>query len=130
MHRLSLVLVGVALTPTELLKASKERDRYWLCVVEYATDEDRRQLYLVNNPFGSADQFRFDKGWKGKATTIAAKPTRPAKGLFVTVAGQGKALIIGVKGAGKLVKLDLKFEDGRKRFGKLFEPNTMQLSVD
>lgn len=121
--------VGVALTPTELLKASKERERYWLCVVEYATDENRRQLHLVNNPFGIANQFRFDKGWKRKATTVAAKPTRPAEGLFVTIAGQGKARIVGVKGKGKLIKLAVQLADGQKCF-KLFEPNTMQLSVD
>jgi len=122
--------IGVALTPTELLKASKERERYWLCVVEYATDEDHRQLYLVNNPFGMADQFRFDKGWKRKAITIAAKPTRPKTGLYVTIAGEGKARILEVRGHGQLMKLNLQFADGRKRFNKLFEPNTMVLSID
>ena len=122
--------IGVALTPTELLKAAEKRERYWLCVVEYATDENRRQLYLVNNPFGVANQFRFDKGWKGKATTVAAKPAHPKPGLYVTITDEGKARILDVKGNGQLVKLNLQFADGRKRFNKLFEPNTMALSID
>jgi len=121
---------GVTVTPNELLKASEERERYWLCVVEYATDPRRQQLYLINNPFGLANQFRFDSGWKGKAAILAAKPTRPAKDLFVSIAGEGKARILAVRGNAKLVKLDLQFVDGRKRFNKLFEPNTMPLSVD
>lgn len=122
---------GVAVSPTQLRKAEEQRERFWLCVVEYATDESRRQLYLVNNPFGRTDQFRFDKGWKGVATVIAAKPTHPQEGLFVTIAGEGKAHILAVKGNGRLVKIDYQFiADGQKRFGKLFQPNTMTLSVD
>jgi hypothetical protein len=122
---------GVSVSPTQLRKAEEQRERFWLCVVEYATDESRRQLYLVNNPFGLTDQFRFDKGWKGAATVIAAKPTHPKEGLFVTFAGEGKARIIGVKGNGRLAKIDYQFvADGQKRFNKLFQPNTMTLSVD
>ena len=122
---------GVSVSPTQLRKADEQRERFWLCVVEYATDESRRQLYLVNNPFGRTDQFRFDKGWKGAATVVAARPAHPKEDLFVTIAGEGKARIIGVKGNGRLVKIDYQFiADGQKRFNKLFQPNTMTLSVD
>jgi hypothetical protein len=123
--------VGVALTTREMLKAEEERERYWLCVVEYATDESKRQLYLVNNPFGLVDQFRFDKGWKGAATVFAARPTHPREGLLVTIAGEGKARILAVKGNARLAKIDYQLvTDGQKRFNKLFQPNTMILSVD
>jgi hypothetical protein len=122
---------GVAVSPTQLRKAEEQRERFWLCVVEYATDESRRQLYLVNNPFGRTDQFRFDKGWKGVAIVISAKPTHPKEGLFVALPGEGKARILGVKGNGRLVRIDYQFiADGQKRFNKLFQPNTMTLSVD
>jgi hypothetical protein len=122
---------GVAVSPTQIRKAEEQRERFWLCVVEYATDEDRRQLYLINNPFGLTDQFRFDKGWKGAATVLAARPSHPKEGLFVTLVGEGKARITGVKGNGRLVKIDYQFlADGQKRFNKLFQPNTMTLSVD
>jgi hypothetical protein len=122
--------IGVGLTPTELIKACEQRERYWLCVVEYATDENRRQLHLVNNPFGTTDQFRFDKGWKGKATTVAARPTRPAVGLFVTITGKGKALIEAVRGKGTLMRLDVRCADDERKHGLLFRPDTMHLSVD
>jgi len=122
---------GVAVSPTQIRKAEEQRERFWLCVVEYATDAERRQLYLINNPFGLTDQFRFDKGWKGAATVVAARPTHPKEGLFVTLAGEGKARITGVKGNGRLVKIDYQFlADGQKRFNKVFQPNTMTLSID
>lgn len=122
---------GVAVSPTQIRKAEEQRERFWLCVVEYATDAERRQLYLINNPFGITDQFRFDKGWKGAASVISARPTHPKQGLFVTLASEGKARITGVKGKGRLVKIDYQFlADGQKRFNKVFQPNTMTLSVD
>lgn len=122
---------GVAVSPTQIRKAEEQRERFWLCVVEYATDAERRQLYLINNPFGITDQFRFDKGWKGAASVISARPSHPKQGLFVTLAGEGRARITGVKGKGRLVKIDYQFlADGQKRFNKVFQPNTMTLSVD
>lgn len=122
---------GVAVSPTQIRKAEEQRERFWLCVVEYANDAERRQLYLIKNPFGLTDQFRFDKGWKGSAVVVAARPTLPKEGLFVTLVGEGKARITGVKGNGRLVKIDYQFlVDGQKRFNKVFQPNTMTLSVD
>lgn len=121
---------GVALTPTELAKAHSARDRYWLCVVEYATDDNRRQLFLVQDPFGLTTQFRFDKGWKVMAKTIAARPQRPEVGMFVTIANEGKGRIAKVKGSGQLAKLHIEFEDGRQSFSKVFNPTTMTLSYE
>jgi len=121
---------GVALTPTELAKAHAARDRYWLCVVEFAADENRCQLYLVKDPFGLTVQFRFDKGWKGVAQTIAAAPQRPEAGMFVVMADQGKGRILKVKGTGLLAKLHVEFDDGRQSFSKIFNPATMTLSYE
>ncbi len=122
---------GVAVSPTQLRKAEEQRERFWLCVVEYATDESRRQLYLVKDPFGLTGQFRFDRGWKGAATVVAARPVHPKEGLFVTIDGEGKGRIIGVKGSGQLAKIDYQLvANGQKRFNKLFKPNVMTLSVD
>jgi hypothetical protein len=121
---------GVALTPTELAKAHSARDRYWLCVVEHATDDNRRQLFLVQDPFGLTTQFRFDKGWKAMAKTIAAKPQRPEVGMFVTIANEGRGRIARVKGSGQLAKLHIEFEDGRQSFSKVFNPTTMTLSYE
>lgn len=121
---------GVALTPNELLKAQSMRSRYWLCVVEYATDENRRLLSLVRDPFGLTNQFRFDKGWKAMAVTVAAKPQKPAPGMFVHVPGEGKGRILKVKGSTQFAKLHIVFEDGKQSFSKVFNPATMTLSFD
>lgn len=121
---------GVALSPRELIEAERRRDRYWLCVVEFATDANRRQHYLVQDPFGLTQQFRFDKGWKGMAITVAARPRRPEPGLFIQIPGEGKGRILKVKGSGQFTKLQIEFEDGRQLFSKLFNPATMTLSTD
>lgn len=121
---------GVALTPTELAKSHSARDRYWLCVVEYATDDNRRQLFLVQDPFGLTTQFRFDKGWKATAKTIAAKPQRPEVGMFVTIANEGKGRITKVKGSGQFTKMHIEFEGGRQSFSKVFNPAMMTLSYE
>lgn len=121
---------GVALTPTELAKANSARGRYWLCVVEYATDDNRRQLFLVQDPFGLTTQFRFDKGWKAIAKTVAARPQRPEVGMFVTIVNEGKGRITKVKGGGQLAKLHIEFEGGRQSFSKVFNPATMTLSYE
>jgi len=121
---------GVALTPTELAKAHSAGDRYWLCVVEYSTDENSRQLFLVQNPFGLTTQFRFDKGWKAMAKTIVARPQRPESGMFVVLPKEGKGRITKVKGTGQFAKLHIEFEDGRQSFSKVFNPATMTLSYD
>lgn len=121
---------GVALTPTELAKAHSARDRYWLCVVEYANDDNRRQLFLVQDPFGLTTQFRFDKGWKATAKTIAVKPQRPEVGMFVTIANEGKGRIIKVKGSGQFTKMHIEFEGGRQSFSKVFNPATMTMSYE
>lgn len=121
---------GVALTRTELAKAHAARDRYWLCVVEFATDENRRQLSLVQDPFGLTTQFRFDSGWKAMAKTIAARPQRPEAGMFVNLPGEGRARIAKVKGSGQFCKLHVEFEDGRQSFSKIFNPATMTLSYE
>jgi hypothetical protein len=121
---------GVALSPNELITAHRFRDSYWLCVVEYAADESRRRLFLVRNPFGLTNQFRFDVGWKSVASTLAGRPERPEPGMFVVVEGEGKALISAVKGSPNFARLHLEFEDGRKAFGRIFNPARMTLSYE
>ncbi|QDC44578.1 DUF3883 domain-containing protein [Methylophilus medardicus] len=120
---------GVALTPTELRTAIHHGERYWLCVVEYAQDEGRRRLWLVQNPFGKADQFRFDRGWQDVANRNTNKSMSPAAGLYVTNPEFGKAKILEVIGTGVLTKLRLEFEDKRVET-KMFSPATMTVSED
>lgn len=120
---------GVALTPTELAEAQRRGDRYWLCVVEYANDAKRRTLYLLNNPYGLTQQFRFDSGWKSAAHSEAAVPMKPEAGLHIDLPGLGKGRILSVRRKGQFYNLHVILESGRQ-VNKIFNPATMSLSTE
>ncbi|WP_406231802.1 DUF3883 domain-containing protein [Isoptericola jiangsuensis] len=118
---------GVALTPTELLMASEKRERYWLCVVEHALDESRRRLWLVHDPFGQANQFRFDRGWQIVAAESDGAPMRPEIGLFINTPDKGSGKIVRVMGGGNLHKVTF-VRDKNSPATVVFNPSTMKLS--
>lgn len=120
---------GVALTPTELMTAQQKGDRYWLCVVEYAQDEKRRQLYLLRNPYGLTQQFRFDVGWKSAAESVATVPLKPEKDLYIDMPGVGRGRILSVRGKGRFFNLHVILDDGRQ-VNKPFNPAKMTLSKE
>ncbi len=118
---------GVTLTPRELLEAQKRRGRYWLCVVEYVHDEKRRRLYLFQDPFGLADQFKFDSGWKAAAIAINDAPLQPESGRFIDISGEGHGKIISVTKRGKLFHLHVLLDTGKPK-NLLFKPDKMVVS--
>ena len=120
---------GVALTPTELMTAQQKGNRYWLCVVEYAQDEKRRQLHLLRNPYGLTQQFRFDVGWKSAAESIETVPLKPEKDLYIDMPGVGRGRILSVRGKGRFFNLHVILEDGRQ-VNKPFNPAKMTLSKE
>lgn len=120
---------GVALTPTELLTAQKKGEHYWLCVVEFAQDEKRRQLSLVKNPFGMAQQFRYDVGWKAAAEKISGSPSVPDKGLYIDIAEVGLGRIISVRGKGRFFNIHVVLQGG-KQANVVFNPAKMALSEE
>ena len=52
----------VTLSRTQFECARKQRERYWLYVVERASSEDAR-IVRIQDPVGKAKTFTFDKGW-------------------------------------------------------------------
>lgn len=120
---------GVALTPTELITAHQKADRYWLCVVEYAQDEKRRQLHLVHNPYGLTQQFRFDVGWKSAAETAATVLLKPEKDMYINIPGIGCGQILSVRGKGQFFNLHVILDDGRQ-LNRPFNPAKMTLSKE
>ena len=121
--------MGGALTPTELMAAQRWGDRYWLCVVEHVHDENRRCLYLVQNPFGLTNQFRFDSGWKSVAISKTVVLLRPDAGVFIDIPGSGRGRIFGSRKKGQFFKLHIILDDGRQ-VHRIFNPSTMKLSVE
>lgn len=120
---------GVALTPTELMTAQQKGDRYWLCVVEHVHDEKRRALYLLQNPYGLTQQFRFDSGWKSAAISKATVPMKPEADMYVDIPDAGLGRILSVRKKGRFFHLHVILNDGRQ-VNKLFNPATMKLSKE
>jgi hypothetical protein len=120
---------GIALTPTELLMAQKMGERYWLCVVEFAQGDKRRQLSLVQNPFGLAQQFRFDVGWRAAAVKISGVPLIPDSGLYIDIAEAGPGRIMSVRGKGKFFNIHVILQGG-KQVNVTFNPAKMSLSEE
>ncbi|MDO8769818.1 MAG: DUF3883 domain-containing protein [Burkholderiaceae bacterium] len=120
---------GVALTPTELMTAHQKGDRFWLCVVEYAQDDRRRKLYLLRNPYGLTQQFRFDVGWKSAAECVPTAPIKPEKDMYIDMPEVGRGRILSVRGKGRFFNLHVILDDGRQ-VNKLFNPAKMTLSKE
>ena len=120
---------GVALTPTELLKAHQAGERYWLCVVEFAQSEKRRHLHLLKNPFGLTNQFRFDVGWKAAAESVTTAPAIPEKGLYIDISRVGVGRIVSVRTSGKFSNVHVILKDG-KQVNRPFNPAKMTLSKE
>jgi hypothetical protein len=120
---------GVILTPTELKKAIEAGDRYWLCVVEFAQDENRRRSYLIKNPFENTNQFRFDSGWKTVAQINSSEIFQPEIGLYVDIPDVGKVKIEDIKAHGQIFKI-FYLDEGQNKISKTFEPSKMILSKD
>jgi hypothetical protein len=120
---------GVALTPTELMTAHAKGSKFWLCVVEYARDERRRRLYLLQDPYGLTQQFRFDSGWKSTAISMEAPLLMPEKDMFVMMPGIGRGRILSVRVKGRFFNLHVHLDDGRQ-VNRPFNPAKMTLSKD
>lgn len=122
---------GISMTPSELLCAAERRERYWLCIVEHAIHPEQQVLHLVNNPFGKADQFRFDSGWKAVADSESGvSPLLPAAGLSIDIPGLGMGTIASVKkGSSMFYKIHVYLADGRQVF-RIFDPARMRLSKE
>ena len=101
----------------------------WLCVVEHLKDEKRRFLYLVKDPYGQTQQFRFDSGWKTAAIGQATVPLKPAVGLYIEMPGVGRGRILSVKKGTQLFKVHVLL-DGGGQVNRLFNPSTMKLSAE
>jgi hypothetical protein len=57
----------VALSEDQFRVAENERERFWLYIVEFAQDTEKRRLYRVQDPAGKTRYFTFDSGWKSLA---------------------------------------------------------------
>lgn len=118
---------GVSVSPPQIRYAAKHGERFWLYVVEYALDTNRRKLWRIKDPFGQATQFMFDSGWKKLAESVTASNDEPAKGYRIDVPGKGVGEITQVIKKGHFFKLQVKLDSGASVFINPFVPGKMKL---
>jgi hypothetical protein len=117
---------GIVLTPPELRMAERQREHFWLYVVEYAMEPSQRRLYKIQDPFGKTNQFRFDSGWKG-VVTGAAQVIDPAQGRRISIEGLGAGTILTVTEAGVLRRLSIRLDSGEE-LTRTYDPTKMSVS--
>jgi sacsin len=125
---------GVPLSAQQFALAWRERERYWLYVVEFAQDPGRRRVTRLQDPVGKITQFRIDSGWRalGAGSDLEHSPTntelpQPAGGDQVTLPDGRSGTIIEVRGMGVLVRLSVQFRDGDVE-SLLYKPDQMIVS--
>lgn len=61
---------GAGMTRPQFKKAQELGDKFWLYVVEYATDEEACAIYCIQDPARKVDQFMYDDEWKKTAKAV------------------------------------------------------------
>ncbi|MBE7556762.1 MAG: DUF3883 domain-containing protein [Anaerolineales bacterium] len=67
-----------SVTRAQFGKAQELGDQFWLYVVEFAPDDERYQVFPIQDPFGKVNQYLFDDGWQELAE-IEEQPETPEK---------------------------------------------------
>jgi hypothetical protein len=106
---------GVQLTPAELRCAEDYGDRYWVYVVEYARDPERRRLYRIRNVAGRVTSFCLDDGWAA-LDEPEDEILQPARGRLLYEGDQQLGTIIEVTKRGEALRLELDKGDGERLF--------------
>jgi hypothetical protein len=59
--------LGVGLSKEQFAHARRHKEKFWLYVVEYALNDERRHSWLIPDPARKVTDFMFDDGWKDVA---------------------------------------------------------------
>ena len=105
-------LTGVGLSRMQFSNAQDYGDRYWLYVVEFASDPDHARIHAIRNPAMQVTSFMFDGNWREAATDERADPTIlfvPGVRIHHESMGTGEILGVVVRGSTKL--LTIRFDE-------------------
>jgi hypothetical protein len=108
---------GVGLEALQVAAAREHGDRFWLYVVEYASDPERTKVLAIPNPVDRATEFRFDGGWRKVAEPDPETITQPAVGLHLHKGKEYLGVIEAVKpantsdGEAPLLRLEVRTPD-------------------
>ena len=105
---------GVGLSRMQFSNAQDYRDRYWLYVVEFASDPDHARIHAIRNPAMQVTSFMFDGNWREAATDERADPTMlfvPGARIHHERMGTGEILGVVVRGSTKLLTIRFDGQD-------------------
>ncbi|WP_019139880.1 DUF3883 domain-containing protein [Noviherbaspirillum massiliense] len=66
---------GVGLSRLQFSNAQEYGERYWLYVVEFASDPEHTRVHAIRNPAAQVTSFMFDGNWRDVATDERADPS-------------------------------------------------------
>jgi len=108
---------GVGITKHQLEFALKQKDKWWLFVVE-GINTDNPKIYQFKNPVIEANRFMFDSSWKQLAyqkEDIANQEPKVGDKYEIEINGEQKiAEITNIKDKGALSKVEMVLENGQK----------------
>jgi len=115
---------GVGVTKDQLEFAQKQKDKWWLLIVENI-NTDNTKVYQFKNPILEANRFMFDNSWKqlayqsenieNKEPKIDDKYEIEIEGIITT------GIVTNVKPRGALFQVDLTLENGKDIKKKKFK---------
>ncbi len=108
---------GVSVTEHQFDFAQKQKDRWWLFVIE-GINTDSPKVYQFKNPVVEANRFMFDSSWKQLAyqkEDIANQEPKVGDKYEIKIDGEQKiAEITNIKDKGALSKVEMVLENGQK----------------
>lgn len=121
---------GVGITEHQLEFAQKEKDKWWLFVIENI-NTDNTKVYQFKNPILEANRFMFDNSWKQLAYQSDSVENQEPKiddkyeieigGIITT------GIVTNVKPRGVLFQVDLILENGKEIKKKKFNKSWKKL---
>lgn len=115
---------GVGITKDQLEFAQKEKDKWWLFVVE-SSNTDNTKVYQFKNPILEANRFMFDNSWKQLAyqsEKIENQEPKIDDKYEVEIEGTATTSVVtNVKQRGVFFQVDLILENGKEIKKKKFD---------
>lgn len=122
---------GVGITEHQLEFAQKEKDKWWLFVVENI-NTDNTKVYQFKNPILEANRFMFDNSWKqlayqsdsveNQVPKINDKYEVEIEGIII------KCVVTNVKQRGVFFQVDLILENGKEITKKKFNKSWKKIN--
>jgi len=122
---------GVPVSRSQFRKASTERARFWLYVIEFALEPSRARVIAIQDPAELVDEFWFDNGWRDLSKERGGPGLDAAlkEGSLVLVDGARRGTVKRIHKRGLLMHLDIGYEDNTRE-QLVFSPRRVQVLPD